>query len=79
MINKHSEEIVLGHRFEFGNNWLHSLSLLDDHRIDEAKNSFQSMLELDSFHRKTFLDIGSGSGLFSLVARKLGATVHSLD
>src|SRR2546423_7883408 len=37
------------------------------------------MLEVDTLAGKTFLDIGSGSGLFSLAARRLGATVHSFD
>ncbi|WEJ13728.1 class I SAM-dependent methyltransferase (plasmid) [Sinorhizobium sp. M103] len=37
------------------------------------------MLRVDDLHNKTFLDIGSGSGLFSLAARKLGARVHSFD
>ena len=37
------------------------------------------MLEVDSLSGKTFLDIGSGSGLFSLAARRLGARVHSFD
>lgn len=37
------------------------------------------MLELENLEKKTFLDIGSGSGLFSLAARRLGAAVHSFD
>jgi len=37
------------------------------------------MLEWPSLEVKTFLDIGSGSGLFSLAARRLGARVHSFD
>jgi 2-polyprenyl-6-hydroxyphenyl methylase/3-demethylubiquinone-9 3-methyltransferase len=37
------------------------------------------MLEVDDLRGKRFLDIGSGSGLFSLAARRLGATVHSFD
>ncbi len=37
------------------------------------------MLECDSLAGKTFLDIGSGSGLFSLAARRLGAAVLSFD
>ena len=37
------------------------------------------MLEVDDLTEKKVLDIGSGSGLFSLAARQLGAEVHSFD
>jgi 2-polyprenyl-3-methyl-5-hydroxy-6-metoxy-1,4-benzoquinol methylase len=37
------------------------------------------MLGVDTLLGRRFLDIGSGSGLSSLAARRLGATVHSLD
>jgi 2-polyprenyl-6-hydroxyphenyl methylase/3-demethylubiquinone-9 3-methyltransferase len=38
------------------------------------------MLQVKDFSGKSFLDIGSGSGLFSLAAMRLGATrVYSLD
>jgi len=36
------------------------------------------MLGMSNLQDKRFLDIGSGSGLFSLATRRLGAVVHSL-
>ena len=37
------------------------------------------MLGIESMDGKSFLDIGSGSGLFSLAARRMGASVRSFD
>lgn len=75
----HAEEIQSGQRFAFGENWARFLEVLDDRRIDEAVHSLKKMLEVDSLQGKSFLDVGSGSGLFSLAAKKLGASVVSFD
>jgi 2-polyprenyl-6-hydroxyphenyl methylase/3-demethylubiquinone-9 3-methyltransferase len=72
-------EFKQGKRFKFGKNWQSFLTKLDDERIRIAEDSLKEMLQVDNLNDRTFLDIGSGSGLFSLVARKLGAKVHSFD
>lgn len=69
----------MGKRFEFGKNWKNFLNVLSDERVAEAAKSLEEALEVDGLEGKTFLDIGSGSGLFSLAARMLGAKVHSFD
>jgi 2-polyprenyl-6-hydroxyphenyl methylase/3-demethylubiquinone-9 3-methyltransferase len=73
------KEVAEGRRFEFGKNWQRFLSALNDERIAQAELSLKQMLDLEDMKGKSFLDIGSGSGLFSFAARRLGARVFSFD
>lgn len=73
-----AQEVSAGNRFTFGANWSRFLVSVNEKRIVEAEKSLVQMLGGDLSGKK-FLDIGCGSGLFSLVARRLGASVCSFD
>lgn len=78
-MSAHAIEISERKRFRFGDNWSRFLPLVDDARISQAEESLRTMLEVEDLNGKRFVDIGSGSGLFSLAARRLGAAVYSFD
>lgn len=78
-LNEKYEDVYKNERrFSFGKNWSEFLKHLTPERIDEAKKSLNEFL--GDISGKTFVDIGCGSGLFSLAAAQLGAKeVLSVD
>lgn len=78
-MSEHALEVARGQRFEFGLNWSRFLATLSEEKIAEAQASLASMIGSDKLTGKRFLDAGSGSGLFSLAARRMGAEVRSFD
>ena len=79
-MSSHAQEIEQAQRFEFGENWTRFLRLVNDERIAHAQEAVSAMLGTKSLAGKSFLDVGSGSGLSSLSAARLGAgRIHSFD
>jgi SAM-dependent methyltransferase len=66
-------------RFSFGKNWSQFLAHIDNQRILQAEDDLKKLICSSSLTKQSFLDIGSGSGLSSLCARRLGAKVTSFD
>jgi 2-polyprenyl-3-methyl-5-hydroxy-6-metoxy-1,4-benzoquinol methylase len=68
-------------RFEFGANWSRFIECVDEEQVKAAETSLVGMIGgVEAIANRTFLDAGSGSGLSSLAAARLGALrVHSFD
>jgi len=67
-------------RFKFGKNWNKFIKNLSDNQIMEAEQSIINMLKQPSLEGKKFVDVGTGSRLFSLAAMRLNAEqVYSFD
>ena len=60
--------------FDFGRNWeAFSSAKVDAQRLEHAKTSLADLIGEDRIAGKSFLDVGCGSGLFSIAAVGLGA------
>src|SRR5258708_35604945 len=79
-MNTHSQEVSRGERYGFGKNWKRFLRTMDEEQVHEAERSLREMLQMETMAGTSLLDAGSGSGLFSLAAMRLGADRgHSFD
>jgi 2-polyprenyl-6-hydroxyphenyl methylase/3-demethylubiquinone-9 3-methyltransferase len=66
--------------FDFGANWADfSEQHVDSQRLAIAARSIQDLLQRPALTGLRILDIGCGSGLFSIAAHQLGASVTGVD
>jgi len=59
--------------FNFGKNWTNYSKTVEYKDLEVMKKSLTDLVGLENIKDKTFLDIGCGSGLFSIAAKELGA------
>lgn len=72
-------DVAAKNRFRFGQNWQSFIRNLSAEQVLAAQESLKRLFEEEDLSGKSFVDVGCGSGLFSLAARNLGATVVSFD
>lgn len=66
-------------KFSFGENWLAYSRTLDETRVRDAAASVEQLLQ-QRLDELSVVDVGAGSGLFSIAAARLGASrVVALD
>jgi len=68
-------------RYTFGRNWQSFVDhCLSQEHVQLAEQSLRNVLGMENFNGCTFLDVGCGSGLYSLAAALMGAQrVTSFD
>lgn len=59
--------------FKFGENWASFSKNIDESRIEDAMRSLKALFGENGIANQSFLDLGCGSGLFSIAATQLGA------
>lgn len=61
-------------QFNFGENWLDfSNQFVDEGKIIEAEKSLQNLVGEEKIKDKSLIDIGCGSGIFAIAAKRLGS------
>ena len=65
-------------RFSFGRNWINYSKYINNDKIKLAIKTINKNTKFLKNSNNNFLDVGCGSGLFSLAAKKLKMNVLSI-